>query len=195
MGRGIDAEALGATARAARLWRGLSLGQLAGAAGVSKAALVGLEAGRGNPTLSTLAAVADALGVSVSDLVEPRSPRVVEVVDSAEIEPLWRDDAGSSATLLFTTPGAAPAEVWSWRLASGAVYRSHPHPDGIAESIVVASGTLLLTVGTQQVEVGTGCAATFDASEPHTYAAVGDTPTAFTMTVHLRPGGAEGRST
>jgi len=195
MGRGVDTEALGAVARAARLRRGVSLARLAEAAGVSKAALVGLEAGRGNPTLSTLAAVADALGVSISDLIEPGSSKIVEVVDSAEVEPLWRDDLGSSATLLFTTPGATPAEVWSWRLAPGAVYQSHPHPDGITESIVVASGTLLLTVGTQQVEVGTGCAATFDASEPHTYAAVGDTPTAFTMTVHLRPGGAEGRST
>ena len=194
MTRGVDAAALGATVRAARLKRGLSLGQLAESARVSKAALVGLEAGRGNPTLSTLAAVADALGVSVSDLVEPRLSGVVEVVDSAEIAPLWRDEAGSSATLLFTTPGPASAEVWSWILAAGAAYQSHPHPNGINESIVVTSGALLLTVGTEVVEVAAGCAAVFDASESHAYAASGDIPVAFTMTVHLRPVGGGRRS-
>lgn len=47
----------------------ISLHQLARRSGVSTATLSGLEAGRGNPTLATLLALAPALGVSVADLL------------------------------------------------------------------------------------------------------------------------------
>ncbi len=177
---------VGETVRAHRSRRGVSLAQLASAAGVSKAAVVALEAGRGNPTLSTLAGIADALGISVSDLLESRDPPTILVVDPATIEPLWHDDAGSWARLLFTTAGPARAEVWSWTLTAGVNYASQPHSDGISESIVVTAGTLRLTVGEQTVDVGAGCAVTFGAGEFHAYEST-DHDVSFMMTVHLRP--------
>lgn len=51
--------------RQLRLGRGMTLAQLARAAGISKATLVALEAGRTSPTRRTLAKVAQALGVSL----------------------------------------------------------------------------------------------------------------------------------
>ncbi len=109
------------------------------------------------------------------------------MVHGADVVPLWQDERGSYARLLLTTSGPAPAEVWSWRLAPGVVYESRPHPDGVTESVSVANGTLLLTVGTQTVEVPVGAAATFRATAAHAYAAPADAPTEFGMTVHLRP--------
>ncbi len=187
MGRGPDPAVVGAAVRAARQRLGLSLAQLATAAGVSKAAIATLEAGTGNPTLATLAGAADALALSVSDLIEPSPAEPVRVVNGGEGVPLWRDEHGSSARLLLTTSPPAPAEVWSWRLAPGVVYKSHAHPEGITESVTVFSGTLLLTVGAATVEVPAGGAAAFSAAETHAYAASADAPAEFSMTVHLRP--------
>jgi len=48
--------------RSARAAAGLSLDALAGRAEVSKGALVALEGARGNPNLTTLVRLADALG-------------------------------------------------------------------------------------------------------------------------------------
>ena len=56
--------------RSARAAAGLSLDALAARAEVSKGALVALEGARGNPNLTTLVRLADALGRSVSSLME-----------------------------------------------------------------------------------------------------------------------------
>src|SRR4051794_25072172 len=76
--------------RSARAAAGLSLDALAARADVSKGALVALEGARGNPNLTTLVRLADALGRSVSSLMEDArlEPEVV-VVDAGEVAPLW----------------------------------------------------------------------------------------------------------
>jgi transcriptional regulator with XRE-family HTH domain len=62
--------------RRLRARQAISLNQLARRSGVSTATLSGLEAGRGNPTMATLLALAPALGVSAADLLpEGRSGR------------------------------------------------------------------------------------------------------------------------
>ena len=69
---GLDGRQAGRLAHSLRTLRdrrGLSLGNLARAAGVSPATLSGLEAGRGNPTMATLLNVARALGVPASRLL------------------------------------------------------------------------------------------------------------------------------
>lgn len=55
--------------RRLRAQQGLGLNQLAHRAGLSAATLSGLEAGRGNPTMATLLALATELGVSAGDLL------------------------------------------------------------------------------------------------------------------------------
>lgn len=61
---------VGARVRALRERQGTSLSSLARQAHLSKATLSELEKGAGNPTLSTLAALAHALGVGVIDLLD-----------------------------------------------------------------------------------------------------------------------------
>src|SRR3954449_5532720 len=83
------------TARAAA---GLSLDALAGRADVSKGALVALEGARGNPNLTTLVRVADALGRPVSSWMEDaRAEEPVVVVDAEEVAPLWTGPSGGTA--------------------------------------------------------------------------------------------------
>ena len=57
--------------RRLRAARGLTQEALAGMAGVAARHLQRIEAGGMNPTLETLARLADALGVDVGDLVMP----------------------------------------------------------------------------------------------------------------------------
>jgi transcriptional regulator with XRE-family HTH domain len=58
--------------RRLRVERGVSVSELARRSGVGRGPLTGLEAGRANPTIETLWALADALGAPFGDLVAPR---------------------------------------------------------------------------------------------------------------------------
>ncbi|MFI5003443.1 MAG: helix-turn-helix domain-containing protein [Solirubrobacterales bacterium] len=60
--------ALGRAIRRLRHARGLSMASLATKAGVSAKNLNRIELGQGNPTLTTLRPLADALGVMLSEL-------------------------------------------------------------------------------------------------------------------------------
>ena len=61
---------LAANLRRMRIARHLSLSGLAREMGVSKATLSGIESGRSNPTVETLAGLAHALGVSIGELLQ-----------------------------------------------------------------------------------------------------------------------------
>lgn len=74
MQTGLDPVALGRGIRHLRTTSGLTQEQLAAAAGISGSALSLIENGRREAKLSVLAALATALGVSVTDLLQPRPP-------------------------------------------------------------------------------------------------------------------------
>ena len=174
-----------ATVRRLRHGRGLSADQLAARAGVSKGALVALENAAANPNLATLVRLADALGVSVSALVEPQDGRRVQVSDAAAIEPLWRGPSGGSLRLLLTTPTAAPVELWRWHLADGERYESHPHPAGVVETITVISGAVVVTVDGSEYPARAGQTVTFAADAEHAYRGGPGGDADLLMTVHL----------
>lgn len=74
----------GARIRLARLARGVSQQELARAAGISRQAVAGLEAGQWDPSLRVALAIARALGQSVEELFGPPTPEpAVEVTPLA----------------------------------------------------------------------------------------------------------------
>jgi transcriptional regulator with XRE-family HTH domain len=176
------------TVRGLRHDRGLSVDQLAARAGVSKGALVALENAAANPNLATLVRIADALGVSVSTLVEQDTARRVQVSDAAAAEPLWHGPGGGTARLLLTTPTAAPVELWRWHLAAGEAYESHPHPPGVVETVTVIAGAAVLTVDGTEYPIRAGMTATFAADVGHAYRGGADDAADLLMTVHLPAG-------
>ena len=172
--------------RSARAAAGLSLDALAGRADVSKGAVVALEGARGNPNLTTLVRVADALGRSVSSLMEDaREDPAVVVVDADEAAPLWTGPAGGTARLLLTNPRPAPVEVWRWRLHPGERYDSQAHPAGVTETLTVVRGQMLLVIGDTAHALRAGATTAFAADVPHAYAGAGRGPCELIMTVHL----------
>jgi transcriptional regulator with XRE-family HTH domain len=171
--------------RTARAAAGLSLDALARHAEVSKGALVALENAHGNPTLTTLVRLADALGRSVSSLLEEAHPEPVSIADADAIQPLWTGPSGGSARLLLTSPRPAPVEIWRWRLHPGERHDSTPHPAGVTETVTVLSGRMLLVAGDGQHPLRAGQTAAFAADVPHAYAGAGRGPCELLMTVHL----------
>lgn len=89
---------VGRRVRAERLKAGLSLSQLAAEAGLTKAYLVRLENHGGNPSLESLAAIAEALELTVADLLS--RPRLVIDENEARVPAsllAYSEDAGLSS--------------------------------------------------------------------------------------------------
>lgn len=172
--------------RAARTAAGLSLDALAARADVSKGALVALEGARGNPNLTTLVRVADALGRSVSSLVdEAREAPAVVVVDADEVAPLWTGPAGGTARLLLTNARPSPVEVWRWLLHPGERHDSLAHPPGVTETLTVLRGRLRLVLGDAAHPLRAGETTSFASDVQHAYEGAGRGPCELVMTVHL----------
>jgi quercetin dioxygenase-like cupin family protein len=170
--------------RSARVAAGLSLDALAGRADVSKGALVALEGARGNPNFATLVRLADALGRSVSSLMEDAREDPVVVVYADEVAPLWTGPSGGTARLLLTNPRPAPVEVWRWRLHPGERHDSHAHPAGVTETVTVIRGQMLLVVGDTVRALRAGATTVFAADLPHAYEGAGRGLCELIMTVH-----------
>jgi transcriptional regulator with XRE-family HTH domain len=181
----VALQAVARNVRAARAAAGLSLGALAARAEVSKGALVALEAARANPNLATLVRLADALGRSVSSLLDNDRDDLTILVDSDYVAPLWIGPSGGSARLLLTNPRPVPVEVWRWRLHPDERYDSHAHPAGVTETITIMRGRMSLTVDHAMYELHTGTTILFASDAPHAYQGAGRGPCELIMTVHL----------
>lgn len=171
--------------KSARTRAGLSLDELGRRAQVSKGALVALEKAQGNPNLATLVRLADALGISVSALMQGADENHVRVATATAIDPLWTSDNGGEARLMLTVPGPAPVEVWRWRLGPGDSYPSHPHQAGVHETISVLDGNMVLTLDGTEHPLAAGQTAAFPGDRPHGYHNPNPTPCDLIMTVHL----------
>lgn len=172
--------------RSARANSGLSLDALAGRAEISKGALVALEGAGGNPNLTTLVRLADALGRSVSSLMEEDAGQESAViVDADDVAPLWNGPSGGTARLLLTNPRPSPVEVWRWLLHPGERHVSHAHPVGVTETLSVVRGQMQFTVGEAVRPLRAGETTVFAADVPHAYEGAGRGPCELIMTVHI----------
>ncbi|MFJ6729317.1 helix-turn-helix domain-containing protein [Streptomyces sp. NPDC091281] len=177
-------------ARNVKRWRaerGFTLDALAARAGVSRGMLIQIEQARTNPSIGTVVKIGDALGISVTTLLDyERGPRV-RVVPADQVVRLWRTDAGSYSRLLAGTEAPGPLEMWDWRLMPGDSSASDPHPPGTVEIAHVTAGELTLTVEGTEYRVPAGASVTFEAAAAHVYGNTGDVPTELVLTVSVPP--------
>lgn len=144
---------------------GLSLADLAAASGISKTTLHGLEQGEGNPTLSTLWALASALGVSLGELLEPPAPAVA--VTRAGEGPRADGDA-VHARLLHRIALRGTVEVYAIDI-DPAGQSSQAHLPGVAECLVVTGGGVRTGPDDALVDLTEGDSVHFAADTPHGY--------------------------
>ncbi len=194
----FPAQVLGDRVRRARVRQSISVRDLAKSAGVSKNSITRLEHGGGtNP--ATLVKVCAALGLHVAGLLrnEPSKEQIVAV--HRRDDDRWFDmtdfGAGPLGALnrplserervAFVEQGArVPLLMLTNRLESGRLLPSILELFGPSElrshageeMVYVLSGSVLLTVGDQQIVLQEGEAATFWSAEEHAYAPAPGSP-------------------
>ncbi|MFI8193655.1 helix-turn-helix domain-containing protein [Streptomyces sp. NPDC085946] len=177
-------------ARNVKRWRterGFTLDALAARAGVSRGMLIQIEQARTNPSLGTVVKIGDALGVSITTLLDYERGPKVRVVPADQAVRMWHTDAGSYNRLLAGTEAPGPLEMWDWRLMPGESSASDPHPAGTVEIVHVTAGELTLTVDGVEHRVPAGSSATFEANAPHVYGNRGPVPMEMVLTVSVPP--------
>jgi transcriptional regulator with XRE-family HTH domain len=160
-----------AVARAIRAHReraGLSLSELAAAAGVAKSTLSQLEAGKANPSIETLWAIAKALGVPFGRLIEPPAPDV-RLVRAGQGVRVQSAASPYAAELLLAASRRGSFELY--RLASdpGPARHAEAHTRGVAEHVLVLAGGMRVGPLADPVELAPGDLASFAGDAPHLY--------------------------
>lgn len=146
---------VGQNLRRLRQAKGLTLSGLAAKAGVAKSLLHALEAGRANPTLATLWALAQALEVPFGELVQARPV----------------GDEGVTVQLIERTRGRSgePLEVYRMDLSPCSVRWAEAHERGLRERVIGLRGKARVGPPPGR-EVGPGEEVEFAGDEPHVYA-------------------------
>ncbi|MFF2398547.1 helix-turn-helix domain-containing protein [Streptomyces goshikiensis] len=179
-----------ALARNLKHWRGergFTLDSLAARSGVSRGMIIQIEQARTNPSVGTTVKLADALGVSITTLLDrDRGPRVQLVLPGEGVR-MWSTEAGSGATMLLGDDRRGPLEVWTYRLEPGEGTASDPHLAGTLEMLHVTAGRLTLVVDGEPYEVPAGGAVSFEANQPHAYRNDTAEPMEMTMAISIPP--------
>jgi transcriptional regulator with XRE-family HTH domain len=154
-----------------RTARGLSMGQLARAAGVSKATLSQLEAGTGNPSIETLLRLSVALGLPFAELIT-RPVAHVEVRRARDAVEIHSADSRFRGYLVHRSTAVPAAETYRFTLEAGAPYDAEPHPAGTRETVICLAGRLRVGPPAAAVDLDPGDSVTFSADLPHRYEAL-----------------------
>ncbi|MGP3971925.1 helix-turn-helix domain-containing protein [Streptomyces sp. 6N223] len=168
-----------------RTERGFTLDALAARAGISRGMLIQIEQARTNPSVGTVVKVGDALGVSITTLLDYDRAPAVRLVPPDQAVRMWSTPQGSHSTLLAGTEAPGPLELWHWRLMPGDGSTSDPHPGGTTELVHVTAGVLTLTVDGADHRVPANTSASFESNTPHGYRNDGTEPVEMTMAVSV----------
>lgn len=125
--------------RRERQHAGLSLTELARRAGLAKSTLSQLEAGNKSPGVETLWSLATALGVPLSQLIDPPRP-VVQLIRRNEGVPTRSEHADYTATLLSSSPAGVRRDLFRIEAEPGRTKTSEPHQAGTLEHVIVVAG-------------------------------------------------------
>ncbi|WP_211161023.1 helix-turn-helix domain-containing protein [Microcella alkalica] len=157
---------IGARLRAARLARGLTLEAVGAAAGISQGFVSKLERDQVSPSVASLVAICEAVGLKVGELFEPPPSQIVRAGEGAPI-----NFGGEGAEEFLLTPGTQ---------TDVEVIRSIIDPGGTAgddlysldcdvEFVYVLRGRLTIILGDDEHELAAGDSMTFRGRDPHTW--------------------------
>ena len=170
----VSSGRLGVRVRDLRKERGLTLEELAGVSGVSRAMISKLERGEKNPTLVIAARLAEGLGVSLSRLAGVEERREVVVVPREGRTVLRDPETGFERQSLSPTFPGRGVEFLRNVVPEGSTSGDFPpHRKGVEEHVVVESGELQATLGGVKYLLHEGDALFFEADVLHRFDNVG----------------------
>lgn len=165
---GLDA-VVGENLRALRSARGLSLDVLARLTGLARSLLGQIELGTISPSVSVVWKLARAFDVPFSAMLATAQLESISVLRAATAKRIVGNDGKFSSRALYPLAGEPDAEFYELMLAPYSREDAQPHQPGTRENLVVASGRLELTVGTEHFTLTKGDAIVFHADVPHSY--------------------------
>ncbi len=152
---------LGARLRELRTERGLSLSELARRANVGKGSLSEIETGRRNPTVETLYAICEPLGVPLTALLgeDPGADSVSE---------------NGLRTVLLSVRHLPEhtVEVFRAEFPAGADHTSPGHGADVTEHLTITSGAMRVGPVGDETTVEAGETFTWSSAGPHRYTTV-----------------------
>ncbi|MGE3287241.1 MAG: helix-turn-helix domain-containing protein [Pseudonocardia sp.] len=182
---------IGRNVRRFRQQRNVSASSLARFATISKATLLKIEQGEANPTVGTISALANALDVTIIDLLTESAPAVsVQRVANARI--LSR--AGAELRPLSRLYGYGLIQAFTIRIAEGS-YDPDPHPPGTLEHSFVIEGEVEVGPEGGTEILSPGDLIRFPADRPHSYRLQPGSPAAMVFSLVAIPTPPDGGST
>jgi XRE family transcriptional regulator, regulator of sulfur utilization len=166
------AERVAANVRHLRAGRGLTQAQAAATASLPRATWAHLESGEANPTLQVIHRAAQALSVSIEELIA--APRAaVELFPAGSLPARTRGAATVRQLLPDPLPGMALERI---DLPPGASFPGIPHTAGTKEYLACESGVIVLAVAGRKLTLGAGDVVAFLGDQRHSYANPGRAP-------------------
>jgi transcriptional regulator with XRE-family HTH domain len=174
---------LAANVRHLRDARGFTQQQMARLSGLPRATWSNLESGSANPTLSVLHRVADALQVSIEELLAP--PRASARFYARDIVPVRvRGQVSIRQLLPDPIPGA---EVGRMEFAPLSRMIGVPHTPGTREYLTCETGELELVAGGETFRLRPGDVVSFRGDQRHSYSNPSRSPSVGYSVVLLAP--------
>jgi transcriptional regulator with XRE-family HTH domain len=168
--------------------RGLTLEALASVADVSRAMISKIEREEVSPTAALLGRLANALGITLSDLFA--SPDRSPLLTRADERPVWTDPA-SGYRRRSVSPQAAPLDIVDVTLPAGAkVDYPNTVPLRIAQVVWVITGSLTLSVDSRETVLAEGDSMLMRLDQPISYENRSDEPVRYAVV--LATGGTHG---
>ena len=153
--------------------RGLTISGLAQRSGIAKSTLSLLERGQGNPTIETVWAVANALDVPFSHIIDG-----VEAVKSFSED----GDKDRENVRFIERYGTNPQiEVYEMTIAKGHSRVSSAHPPGVFERVIALRGEMYVGNETDGALLRPGQSYAFAGDSEHTYSALKGQSTALVL--------------
>lgn len=151
-----------------RFVHNMTQAELAKKAGIPRATLANMESRDSNPTISGVIKVADALGVSVEDLITVSQNHLVTVVKKEDMQLTKMGDGKFLSTLL--SPVNAPyILVNRIKMLPECDIKGKPHPIGSHEFFYCIEGKSELVIDGNSFTVPAGDLVYFPGNIPHHY--------------------------
>lgn len=179
---------VGANLRRIRTEHKLSLDNLAQRSGVSRAMLSQVELGRSVPSIAILWKVARALDLPVSTFLNRQGDAGTVLIRANDSRLLVSNRSHFSARSLFPVDAPHRTEFYELRLGRLAEEVARPHAPGTRENLVVARGSVEVSVANRNYTLATGDAIHFEADVAHGYRNLADSDAImYLVMIHAKP--------
>ena len=183
----VSSGRLGSRVKELRRRRGLTLEELAGQSGVSRAMISKLERGEKNPTLVVAARLAEGLGVTLSQLAGMEERREVVVVPRERRMVMCDPETGFERQLLSPNFVGRGVEFIRNEIPQNSTSGQFPpHRKGVEEHIVIEQGSLKAMLAGEEYLLGEGDALYFEADVPHRFDNVGEGTCSYYLVISSR---------